>query len=629
MQPFIKSVLCIFWLLVSLDSTASASHTGSSHNLKAKDEVTVLSAHGFALYDDLKYPKGFKHFDFVNPQAPKGGTLQLMGFGSFDSLNPYTLKNTSPFNTPGQFMYGFSELNETLLTGTGSYDPLGDEPQSAYGLIAESLSYPEDIAWVSFTLRDEAHFHDGHSIDADDVVFSFETLLKHGHPRFQQSLLNIAKVEAVSPKQVKFVFKDTGQRASILRAGELPILAKHFWEDRDFEASSNEIPLLSGPYKVAQVELGKRVTLERVPDFWAKSLNVYRGRYNFDKVIIDYYRDQTVAFEAFKAGNFDLYYDYTAKNWAKAYDFPALNAGKVRKRQISHQIPSGTQGFFFNTRQPKFADKRVREAISLMFDFEWSNKNLFNDAYKRNETFYPNSDFASRSKPSSAELTLLEPLRKHLPNELFTQAFFTPKTRGNGRIREQVRTATKLLESAGWALREQKLIHSSSSEPFSFEILIRQPGLKRVILPFVKNLEKLGIDASVRLVDATQYKVMLDNFDYDMTTFVLPQGQAPSFEQRDYYHSSTANQVGSRNYAGIENPAVDALLEHVLSADSRASLVNAMRALDRTLLWEHYIIPNWHLDYHRLAHWDRFDYPKTQPPYTLGIENWWAKDASQ
>ncbi len=581
--------------------------------------------HGFALYGDLKYPPGFPHFDYVNPDAPKGGLLRLMGFGTFDTLNPYTLKGTSPFNTPGQFMYGFSELNETLLAGTGSYMPSGDEPQSAYGLLAASLRYPDDYSWVEFQIREDAHFHDSHEIDAEDVVFSYLTLIEKGHPRFQQLLHGVDSVSASSEKAVRVTFKEARQPANILRFGEMPVLPKHFWQDRDFEDSTEIKPLLSGPYAVGKVEMGKSIELLRQPDFWGNRLNIYRGRFNFDRVTIDYYRDQTVAFEAFKSNDFDLYYDYTAKNWAQAYDFPALKAGKVIKEEIAHEIPSGTQGFFFNSRRPLFEDVRVRHALSLMFDFEWTNKTLFNGAYTRSQSYYPNSDFSAQGPPSEAEIILLEPFRKSLPPAMFTEAFSLPVTQGNGRLRSQRQQALKLLDEAGWALQEGKLVNKQSGSAFHFEILIRQSGLQRILLPYVKNLERIGITAELRLLDATQYKVRLDQFDFDMMTFVLSQGQAPSFEQRDYFHSTTASLEGSRNYAGVALPVVDHLLAAVLAAESRSQLITAMRALDRVLLWHHFIVPNWHLDYHRLAYWNSFERPSLQPPYVLGIDTWWSK----
>lgn len=585
----------------------------------------LTTQHGFALHGDLKYPADFKHFDYVNPEAPKGGKLKLMGFGTFDSLNPYTLKGTSPFNTAGQFIYGFSELNETLLIGTGSYSPSGDEPQSAYGLLAESLTYPSNVKWVEFNIRPNAYFHDGHKVDADDVVYSFRTLIEKGHPRFQQSLFGIASVSAKSQSLVHVEFKEANQRANILRIGEMPVLPKHFWEFKEFERSAQTKPLLSGPYEVSNFDIGNSITLKRKKDFWGHDLNIYKGRFNFDKIKVEFYRDQGIAFEAFKAGNFDLFYDYMAKNWASAYDFPALKKGQVLKEEISHHIPSTTQGFFFNSRKALFRDVKVRQALSLMFDFEWTNKALFNQAYARNQSYFPNSDFAARGLPSNEELALFEPFKSSLPSELFSQAFTLSSTSGNGNIRKQTKQALTLLKEAGWEIKDGKLTNAKSQQIFQFEILIRQAGIQRLIMPFIKNLERIGMTATARLVDATQYKVRMDNFDFDMTTYSLSQGNAPSYEQRDYFHSSNVDIPGSRNYSGVNHPAIDALVDAVISAKGRPALVDAMRALDRVLLWHHYTIPNWHLDYHRLASWNKFGRPTTQPIYKLGIENWWLK----
>ena len=589
----------------------------------------LTTKHGFALHGDLKYPPNFKHFDYVNPSAHKGGKLKLMGFGTFDSLNPYTLKGTSPFNTAGQFIYGFSELNETLLIGTGSYSPSGDEPQSAYGLLAESLTYPEDLKWVEFKIRPNAFFHDGHKIDADDVVYSFRTLIEKGHPRFQQSLFGVKSISAKTSRIVHVEFKEANQGANILRVGEMPVLPKHFWEFQEFERSAQIKPLLSGPYEVANFDIGNSITLKRKPDFWGHKLNVYQGRYNFNTVEVEYYRDQAIAFEAFKAGNFDLFYDYMAKNWASAYNFPAFNDGHVLKEEIHHQIPATTQGFFYNTRKNLFNDRKVRHALSLMFDFEWTNKALFNQAYTRNQSYFPNSDFAAQGLPSKEEQALLLPFKSTLPKELFEQAFTLPTTSGNGKIRKQTKQALALLKEANWEIIDGTLTHTKSNQVFKFEILVRQAGIQRILMPFIKNLERIGITATARLVDATQYKVRMDSFDFDMTTYSLSQGNAPSYEQRDYFHSSNVDVPGSQNYSGVSHPAIDAMLKHVINAKDRDELVYAMRALDRILLWNYYTIPNWHLDYHRLASWNKFARPDTQAIYKLGTENWWLKKSNE
>ena len=614
-------------------------HSNTTMNLKMSKIVTLsflllssllqaselITQHGFALYGDLKYPANFKHFDFINPDAQKGGDLKLMGVGTFDSLNPYTLKGTSPINTAGQFVYGFSELNETLLMGTGSYSPSGDEPQSAYGLLAESLTYPANIEWVEFKIRPEAHFHDGHKVDAEDVIYSFKTLLEKGHPRFQQSLFGVKSIAAKNKNIVRVNFKEANQRSNILRIGEMPIIAKHYWEFRQFERSSQIKPLLSGPYEIESFDIGSSLTLKRKKDFWGKDLNLYKGRFNFNSIKIEYYRDQAIAFEAFKAGDFDLFYDYMAKNWATAYDFPALHNGQVLKEEISHQIPSTTQGFFFNSRKELFKNVKVREALSLMFDFEWTNKALFNQAYSRNQSYFPNSDFSARGLPSPEEHALLKPFKSILPPELFTQPFALPSTSGNGNIRKQTKQALHLLRQAGWEIKAGKLTNIKNKQTFQFEILMRQASIQRLIMPYIKNLEKIGITATARLVDATQYKVRMDNFDFDMTTYSLSQGNAPSYEQRDYFHSSNIDIPGSQNYSGVNHPAVDALINAVIRASGRPELVNAMRALDRVLLWNYYTVPNWHLNYHRLASWNKFNKPNKQPIYKLGVENWWLK----
>jgi microcin C transport system substrate-binding protein len=610
-------------VLVSTQATAIENETLREN----RGSIKIVSGHGLALYGDPKYPANFSHFEWTNKQAPKGGTLRLMGFGTFDSLNPYTLKGTSPFNTPGMFMYGFTELNESLMIGSGSYSPSGDEAQTAYGLLAETIRYPEDFRWVEFDIRPQAAFHDGHKVDAEDVVFSFTTLIEDGHPRFQQTLLDIADVEARSKQTVRFNLKPGAGKQAVFRAGEMPVLPKHFWEELDFATSSQVTPLLSGPYKIGKVDLGSRVELQRVEDFWGSTLNVYQGRYNFDTVSIDFYRDQSVAFEAFKSNEFDLFYDYTAKNWASAYDFPAVQNQEVIKEEIAHQIPSGTQGFFFNTRRDLFKDIRVRQAITELFDFEWVNNSLFHNAYERNLSYFPNSRYAASGIPSGNELALLEPFRTQLPKTLFTEPFSLTQTKGDGNIRNKLRLATALLREAGWVIQEGKLRHKETGKSFEFEFIYRQAGLERIIMPFIKNLERVGITVSPRLVESAQYKARLDNFDFDMMTFVLSQGNAPSYEQRDYYHSSLKDVAGSQNYAGIAHPIIDALIEKLLDVRNEDELIATMRALDRVLMSQYYLVPNWHIGKHRLARWNKFGRPKTQTPFKLGTENWWLEPA--
>ncbi|QKZ03985.1 extracellular solute-binding protein [Pseudomonas eucalypticola] len=585
--------------------------------------ATVFESHGYAQFGTLKYPASFSHFDWANPQAPKGGTVRVMAFGTFDTLNPYTFKGTSPVSTPNFIQYGVSELNEPLMVGTGQYDPSGDEPTSSYGLIAQSLEYSEDRSWVVFNLRPEAHFNDGQPITARDVAFSYRTLLTQGHPLYRTSLQEVQRVDILGPRRIRFVFRRSANPLLILRMGELPILPEHYWKGRDFQATTFEPPVTSGPYRITQVVPGRRLVFERVKDWWGQDLAVNRGKYNFDRVDVEFYRDNDVAFEAFKAGEFDLYLEHQAKNWANGYNYPAVRRGDVVKAQIHHQIPTQTQGLFMNSRRPALADVRVREALGLLLDFEWTNRALFNGAYRRATSYYPNSEFSASGLPTGKEFLLLAPYRAQLPAALFTQPFTVPQTDGHGIGRETLRRALGLLADAGWTLSGQRLV-DAHGQPLRLELLLVNPGLERILQPYVENLRSLGVDARLRTVDRAQYKQRLDQFDFDMILMTLNQTLSPGLEQWQYFHSSQATVKGSKNYAGIANPVVDHLLDDLLAAQSRDDQVAAARALDRVLLFEHYMIPNWYLDAHRLAYRNRFAFVTT-PPYTLGLNTWWLK----
>ncbi|MDD1507382.1 extracellular solute-binding protein [Pseudomonas sp. CNPSo 3701] len=585
--------------------------------------ATLSESHGYAQFGALKYPASFTHFDWVNPEAPKGGTLRIMAAGSFDTLNPYTLKGTSPVATANFLQYGVTELNEPLMAGTGQYDPSGDEPASSYGLIASSVEYSEDRSWVVFNLRPEARFHDGKPITAYDVAFSYRLLLKEGHPQYRTSLQEVKRVDILNRHRVRFVLKRANNPLLILRLGELPVLPQHYWKNRDFKATTFEPPLGSGPYRITRVNPGRSLTFERVKDWWGASLPVNRGKYNFDRVEVDFYRDSHVAFEAFKAGEFDFYIEQQAKNWANNYRFPAVTRGDVIRAEIPHQIPTQTQALFMNTRRTTFEDARVREALGLMFDFEWTNRTLFNSSYTRAASYYPNSEFSAKGKPEGAEWLLLSPFRGQLPAKLFTEPFKMPVTDGRGIPRETMRRALGLLAEAGWKPSGQRLM-SAKGQPLQFEILLVNPNLERILQPFTENLASIGIQANLRTVDRAQYKQRLDQFDFDMILLTLPQTLSPGLEQSLYFHSSQANVKGGKNYAGIHDPVVDALLEKLLSARSRDEQVAATRALDRVMLWQYYTIPNWYIDYHRLAYRNRFAFVAT-PPYTLGLRTWWLK----
>lgn len=586
--------------------------------------ATISESHGYAQFGTLKYPETFTHFDWVNPNAPKGGNLRLMASGTFDTLNPYTFKGTSPIGTPGFYQYGISELNETLMVGSGLYDPSGDEPASIYGLIAETIEYSDNHSWVVFNLRDSARFHDGKPITAYDVAFSYRLLIKDGHPRFRTDLQGVKRVDILNRHRIRFVFDKPDSPLLIMRLGELPVLPQHYWKDRDFTATTFEPPLGSGPYRIASVQPGRRVMFERVKNWWGAELPANRGKYNFDHVDVEFYRDSTVAFEAFKVGAFDFYIEHQAKNWANGYRFPAVLRGDVIRAEIPHQIPTQTQALFMNGRRSTFADIKVRQALGMMFDFEWTNRALFYGAYQRSESYYPNSDFTARGTPEGGEWLLLSPYRDRLPAALFTEPFELPKTDGRGVPRETLRTTLGLLEEAGWKLTANGL-RDKNGRPFNFEILLVNPGLERILQPYVENLRRIGIQARIRTVDGAQYKHRLDQYDFDMILTTLAQSLSPGLEQLLYFHSSQVSVKGGRNYAGIANPIVDDLIEKLISAKTRDEQIAAARAVDRVLLLNHYTIPNWFISYHRLAYRNRFAHVTT-PPYTLGLRAWWSKD---
>jgi len=585
--------------------------------------ASISQSHGYAQFGALKYPANFTHFDWVNPDAPKGGTLRVMAFGTFDTLNPYTFKGSSPSSAPNFQQYGVTELNEPLMAGTGQYDPSGDEPASSYGLIAQSLEYSEDRSWVVFNLRPEARFHDGQPITAYDVAFSYRLLVKDGHPQYRTNLQEVQRVDILGRHRIRFVFKRAGNPLLILRLGELPVLPQHYWKGRDFKATTYEPPLGSGPYRISRLVPGRSLVFERVQDWWGEKLPVNRGKYNFDRVEVEFYRDSNVAFEAFKAGEFDFYIEHQAKNWANGYRFPAIARGEVIRAEIPHQIPTQAQALFMNTRRATFAEQKVREALGLMFDFEWTNRTLFNNAYMRTKSYYPNSEFSAVGTPEGREWLLLSPYREQLPARLFSEPFRVPETDGRGIPRETLRRALGLLAEAGWQPSGQRLLNGEG-KPLRFEILLVNPNLERILQPYSENLASIGIEVNLRTVDRAQYKQRLDQFDFDMILLTLPQTLSPGLEQWQYFHSSQVKVKGGKNYAGIAHPVVDQLLDRLLAAQTRDEQVAATRALDRVLLWQHYSIPNWYINYHRLAYRNRFAFVTT-PPYTLGLRAWWLK----
>ncbi|WP_018717257.1 extracellular solute-binding protein [Arhodomonas aquaeolei] len=572
----------------------------------------AMAAHAVAMYGSPKYPSGFEHFDYVNPDAPKGGTLRLANTvaATFDSLNPFILKG----NPAADLTRTYDTLTVRSL----------DEPFTEYGLVAKDIEIAPDRTWVRYRLRKAARFHDGEPITAEDVAFSFRILKEKGHPQYRSYYKDVTGVDVEDAHTVTFHFASGDNRELPLILGQLPILPKHYWAERDFDKTTLDPPLGSGPYRIAEVDPGKRIVYERVDDYWAKDLPVNRGRYNFERISYDYYRDATVAVEALKGGAYDMRIENVAKNWATAYNIPALEEGRLVKQSIDHNLPFGVQGWFFNTRRPVFQDPRVREAIGYAFDFQWTNRNLFYGAYKRLDSYFANSELAARGKPSGAELKLLEPWRDQLPERVFSKAYTPPSTAGEGGLRDNLRRAVALLNDAGYAIRDGRMVNEDTGKPLSFEILLDSASMERVTLPFVKNLERLGIDATVRTVDPTQYQNRVQRFEYDMIAERIAQSLSPGNEQRAYWGCEAAKTPGSQNYAGICSPAIDALIDKVIHAPDREALVTRTRALDRALLWGFYVVPHWYSGSFRLVYWDKFGQPARNPPYGLALDSWWV-----
>ncbi|MCB2081272.1 MAG: ABC transporter substrate-binding protein [Rickettsiales bacterium] len=573
--------------------------------------------HALAIWGDPKYPTDFQHFDYVNPDASKGGDVTQVAIGTYDNLNGFILKGVSAA--------GMGMIYDTLLTKSE------DEPFTGYGLLAEGIELANDRSWVIFHLRPEAKWHDGVPITAEDVVFTFNTKITEGHPHYRSYYREVEKVEALSAHQVKFTFSSTTNRELPLIVGEMGILPKHYYDTVDFTKTTLEPPLGSGPYKVEQVDAGKSIRYVRVPDYWGKDLPVNRGQNNFGSITYEYYRDATVAIEAFKAGKYDLRSEYISKVWATAYDIPAVKDGRIIKEEIPHENPTGMQAFVMNLRRDKFSDPRVREALGCAFDFEWTNHNIFYDAYTRTTSYFSNSEYASSGLPEGKELVLLESLKDKVPSSVFTEKFTVPVTDGSGNNREQLRKAKALLEEAGWVVKDGVRVNAETGQPLDIEILLSSPAYERPTSPFVRNLKRLGIQASIRTIDAAQYIKRMEEFDFDMVIGSFGQSLSPGNEQKDYWHSSSADIPGSRNVAGIKDEAVDILVEKVVQAESKEDLVAAAHALDRVLLHHHYVIPQYHVRSFRVAHWNRFGKPAVRPKYSLGFGTWWVdpeKDAA-
>lgn len=569
--------------------------------------------HAITLYNETpKYPSNFKNFDYANPEAPKGGTLRLASLGGFDSLNPFIEKGT-PASQLGL-------VYDTLMI------PSLDEPNTKYGLVAEKVDKASDSSWVRFYLRKEAKFNDGQPITAEDVAYTFNLIRKEGSPFYRQYYADVDKVIIENKHQVLFTFKAKNNRELPMIVGEIAILPKHYWQNKNFNTTSLTPPLGSGPYRIVDVKPNASIRYERVKNWWAKDLPVVKGFYNFDTITVDYYRDMAIGLEAFKADQFDVNLEYSAKSWANGYQSTPLKEGKIIKKEIDNHNPAAIQGFAFNIRRPIFQNEKVREAISLLFDFEWSNRQLFYNSYKRLSSYFDNSEMAAHELPTEEELTILEPFRGKIPEQVFTTAFTAPKSDGSGIVREQQRKAYRLLQEAGYEIKNGKMV-DKDGKPLTFEFLMYQTNLERVLLPFKANLAEIGIDMEIRRVDLSQFINRIRSHDYDMLSYIWGQSNSPGNEQRNYWSSFNADVVGGQNIIGIKDPVVDQLVEQLIQADSRESLIAHAKALDRVLQWGHYVVWNYYTDKWRIAYWNKFGQPAKAPDYDYGLYTWWSLDA--
>ena len=568
--------------------------------------------HATSLIGTPKYGPDFKHFDYVNPNAPKGGSVRLWAMGTFDSFNIIPYKG----NKAG----AIGQIYDTLMASSF------DESSAEYSQIAEWVSYPADFSSVTYKLRDAARWHDGKPMTPEDVIFSFE-VLKKNNPQYAFYYKNVTSAEKTGDREVTFRFDEKNNRELPQIVGQLLVLPKHFYEEKKLDPAETwlEPPLGSGAYKIKSFEAGRFVVLERVKDYWAADLPVNVGQNNVDEIRYDYYRDQDVAFESFKAGQIDYFSESSAKNWATRYDFPALKAGKVIKRgDIVLQNPRPMQSLVFNMRRPKFTDARVREAFDLVYNFEWLNQNIFFGQYKRTSSYFENTEMAAKGLPQGKELAILEEVRAEVPPEVFTTEYKNPVNGTPTDERNNVRKALKLLQDAGWEIKNGVLTNAKSGEVMTIEFLTAQENMLRLVSPYMQSLEKLGVKSTARVVDTPQYQRRTDNFDYDAVVDIFAQSESPGNEQRDFWGTAAADRVGSRNSIGIKNPAVDKLIDKIIFAKDREELVAACRALDRVLLWNHYVVPQYYTPNERFSYWNRFSHPQTLPTRAIGFPTiWW------
>lgn len=574
----------------------------------------LFAAHGVSIDGKLKYPENFDGFDYTSKRAVKGGHLVMHALGSFDKMNPFTLKGEAPS--------GLDELIFETLTV-----PSLDEPFAAYGLIAKDIEIAENRLSVTFTIHEKARFSDGTPITPEDVEFSLETLKSDAaHPFYQTYYRDINRAEILDRHRIRFHFSQANRELHMI-ASQMPVFSKKFYAKHDFKTATLVPPTGSGPYVVDKFNAGKSITYKRDPDYWAKDLNVRRHMFNFDKITVKYFKDQTVSLEAFKAHEFDFMYINVAKQWARDLTGPKFDSGILVKEALPHHNNQGMQGFVMNMRNPLFADRRVRKALCLAFDFEWTNKTLFFSQYTRSNSYFSNSPLAAAGLPEGLELEYLLPFKDQLPDELFTTSPTPFSTTPPNSLRANLRQAKQLLQNAGWVIKNGKLVNDAG-QPFEFEILLVSPWFQRVIEPYIRNLEKLGIHASQKKIDPSLYVRRLREFEFDMTVHVFGQSQSPGNEQRNYWHSSSADMEGSRNLIGVKDPVVDQLVDRIIYAETQEELTAACHALDRVLWHSYYVVPNWFLANHRMAHRNIFERPKNLPlyySYFQALMTWWMK----
>ena len=580
----------------------------------AESHEPTITSHGISAFGELKYDSTFPHFDYVNPEAPKGGTMSFRGFlasATFDSLNQFILA--------GEPAQGLGRVYDTLLVR--AYD----EADAYYGLLAESITYPEDRTWVEYHLREEAVFADGEPVKASDVVWTIKTLQEDGGPNYQIAVEDVAVVEALSDRIVRMTFAEgVSTRDLISAVGEIPILPEHYYQEVDFTRSTLEVPLGSGPYVVDKVDAGRQIVYCANPNYWATDLPVNVGKNNFECFRYEYFADRTAAFEALKAGVYHFHEEFFSALWATGYDFPALDSGWVIREEIEDARPSGAQGFWINTRLEKFQDRRVREAIGMMFNFEWSNDTLFYGLYDRLDSFWENAPMQAEGMLEGEELAVLEKYRDQLPETVFTDPAYVPPVSTTRKTdRGLVRQANTLLEEAGWIIGDDGLRRNAAGEVLSVQFIEDGPAFERIVLPFIENLKLLGIDAEFELIDSAELEQRQEDFNFDIMISRLRVTLSPSLELRSVFGSSSANKPGTFNLAGIEDPVVDALIEEIISADSRADMEVRVKALDRVLRDKVIWAPNWYKGTHWIAYWDVFGKPEVKSPYIRGEDYWW------